>query len=83
MMIIFNALFLAFIRIPEIFAMVYYVIFYRGLTEQFTVYFNSNINEIFDFMFVFHPLCQFYLFYKFNRNFNESFLNLYMVLKVK
>lgn len=73
-MIISNTLFQVVLRSPEILSLVLEIKESNDSSnDTLTLYFKSNINEIFGFLFLLHPVFQFFLFYKFNRTFRESF----------
>lgn len=81
-MVIFNAIILIFLRSPEILATIFNIYIYskESYLFEFSLYFSSNLNELFDFLFLLHSTFQFFLFYKFNKNFKESFNDRILVL---
>jgi hypothetical protein len=68
-----NTIFIIILRIPDILA-TYFHIKLNTSESEFSYYYDiGKIIDLFDFLFTLHPFFQFILFYKFNRNFRESF----------
>lgn len=61
------------LRIPDIMVTFYHIKFNTQYTELSFYYDTGKIIELFDFLFPINPLFQFILFYKYNKNFRESF----------
>lgn len=82
--IIFNFVFMVIIKIPEIVAIQLHISKFNS--ENMPVYYCrmfdcSFFSEMFDFTFVLNSILQFFLFYLFNRNFRDSFKDIFLSKK--
>ena len=74
-LIITNTIFLIIIHVPEIVATIYHIKYNNSFNVLNYYYDTQKIIDLADFLFLINPLFQFILFYKFNRNFRESFMD--------
>lgn len=82
-LIIINGLFMILLRIPDSIALIYSIFLNQRMDRYYFCSFLSldscvRISEDFDFLFSLNGMVQFLLFFFFNKNFKESFIDLFL-----